>query len=43
MVDDGYLDRRRFDALGVVPDAAGLLAFVADYQHPTRKWASPAR
>src|SRR3712207_2464655 len=28
MADDGYLDRRRLDALGVVTDAAGLLTFV---------------
>lgn len=43
MVDDGYLDGRRLDALGVVPDAAGLLEFVAGYQHPARKWTSPTR
>ena len=34
MVDDGYLDGRRLDALGVVHSAAGLLAFVEDYRHP---------
>ncbi|GAB3196615.1 TIGR00730 family Rossman fold protein [Geodermatophilus arenarius] len=39
MADDGYLERRRLDALGVVTDAAGLLAFVEGYQHPPRKWA----
>ena len=38
MVDDGYLDGGRLDALGVVPDAAQLLAFVAAYEHPARKW-----
>ncbi|SEP22430.1 TIGR00730 family Rossman fold protein [Trujillonella endophytica] len=38
MADDGYLDRRRLDALGVVTDAAGLLAFVEGYEHPPRKW-----
>jgi predicted Rossmann-fold nucleotide-binding protein len=39
MADDGYLEQRRLDALGVVPDAAGLLAFVKGYEHPPRKWA----
>jgi uncharacterized protein (TIGR00730 family) len=38
MVDDGYLDARRLDALGVVTDADGLLDFVAGYEHPARKW-----
>jgi uncharacterized protein (TIGR00730 family) len=42
MVDDGYLDGRRLDALGVVSDAAGLLEFVAGYEHPARKWTQPA-
>ena len=42
MVDDGYLDGRRLDALGVVEDAAGLLAFMDGYQHPARKWTAPA-
>ena len=41
MVDDGYLDARRLDALGVVDDAAGLLAFVEGYEHPARKWTAP--
>jgi uncharacterized protein (TIGR00730 family) len=41
MVDDGYLDARRLDALGVVDDAAGLLAFVENYEHPARKWTGP--
>ena len=41
MVDDGYLDGRRLDALGVVTDAEGLLAFVAGYEHPARKWTAP--
>ncbi|SFF50330.1 LOG family protein [Blastococcus tunisiensis] len=41
MVDDGYLDAARLDALGVVPDAAGLLEFVAAYRHPQRKWTAP--
>ena len=39
MVDDGYLDGRRLDALGVVTDADQLLAFVERYEHPARKWA----
>ncbi|PRY36620.1 hypothetical protein LY71_12541 [Geodermatophilus tzadiensis] len=39
MADDGYLERRRLDALGVVRDAGELLAFVAGYEHPPRKWA----
>jgi predicted Rossmann-fold nucleotide-binding protein len=39
MVDDGYLDGRRLDALGVVHTADALLEFVAGYQHPERKWA----
>ena len=43
MVDDGYLDAARLDALGVVDDAAGLLAFVESYQHPPRKWTTPSR
>ncbi len=43
MVDDGYLDARRLDALGVVDDAAGLLAFVERYEHPPRKWTGPSR
>ncbi|NEK59020.1 TIGR00730 family Rossman fold protein [Geodermatophilus sabuli] len=38
MVDDGYLDARRLDALGVVGDAAELLEFVGRYEHPARKW-----
>ena len=38
MVDDGYLDGRRLDALGVVTDAEELLAFVERYEHPARKW-----
>jgi len=41
MVDDGYLAAERLDALGVVHDAAGLLAFVAGYRHPARKWTAP--
>ncbi|MCU1605443.1 MAG: Cytokinin riboside 5-monophosphate phosphoribohydrolase [Modestobacter sp.] len=43
MVDDGYLDGRRLDALGVVHDAAELLSFVDAYEHPARKWTQPAR
>ena len=43
MVDDGYLDAVRLDALGVVTDAAGLLAFVESYEHPPRKWTTPSR
>ncbi len=38
MVDDGYLDRPRLDALGVVRSAGELLEFVAGYEHPPRKW-----
>ena len=38
MVDDGYLAANRLDALGVVHDAAELLAFVDRYEHPARKW-----
>jgi len=41
MVDDGYLDGSRLEALGVVTDAAGLLAFVDGYEHPARKWTAP--
>jgi uncharacterized protein (TIGR00730 family) len=41
MVDDGYLEPRRLDALGVVNGAAGLLEFVERYEHPARKWAAP--
>ncbi|MEU2348323.1 TIGR00730 family Rossman fold protein [Modestobacter sp. NPDC049651] len=41
MVDDGYLAAGRLDALGVVHDAAGLLAFVEGYEHPARKWTPP--
>jgi uncharacterized protein (TIGR00730 family) len=40
MVDDGYLDRVRLEALGVVGSAADLLAFVEDYDHPARKWTA---
>lgn len=39
MVDDGYLDAGRLDALGVVTGAEQLLAFVERYEHPVRKWA----
>ncbi len=42
MVDDGYLDGRRLDALGVVHSADGLLEFIAGYQHPERKWVQPS-
>ncbi len=38
MVDDGYLDGARLDALGVVGSAAELLGFVRSYEHPPRKW-----
>jgi predicted Rossmann-fold nucleotide-binding protein len=41
MVDDGYLDVARLDALGVVPDATALLAFIERYEHPARKWTAP--
>jgi uncharacterized protein (TIGR00730 family) len=40
MVDDGYLDGRRLDALGVVHSASGLLTFVQGYRHPERKWTT---
>ncbi|WP_138757855.1 TIGR00730 family Rossman fold protein [Modestobacter altitudinis] len=42
MVDDGYLAAHRLEALGVVHDAAELLAFLEDYEHPARKWTPPA-
>ena len=42
MVDDGYLAANRLDALGVVHDAAELLAFIDGYEHPARKWTTPA-
>jgi uncharacterized protein (TIGR00730 family) len=38
MVDDGYLDGVRLDALGVVHTADDLLGFVERYRHPPRKW-----
>jgi uncharacterized protein (TIGR00730 family) len=38
MVDDGYLDESRLDALGVVDSAEELLTFVEGYEHPARKW-----
>ena len=41
MVDDGYLDAARLDALGVVSDTPGLLTFIEGYQHPARKWTAP--
>jgi uncharacterized protein (TIGR00730 family) len=41
MVADGYLDRVRLDALGVVTTADELLGFVAGYRHPARKWTPP--
>ena len=40
MVDDGYLDAVRLDALGVVRTADELLAFVEAYEHPARKWGA---
>jgi uncharacterized protein (TIGR00730 family) len=40
MVDDGYLDARRLDALGVVTGADELIAFVEGYEHPARKWTA---
>jgi uncharacterized protein (TIGR00730 family) len=40
MVDDGYLDGVRLDALGVVHSGDGLLDFVANYRHPPRKWTA---
>jgi uncharacterized protein (TIGR00730 family) len=41
MVDAGYLDGRRLDALGVVHSADDLLSFVEGYRHPARKWTAP--
>ncbi|WP_347058955.1 TIGR00730 family Rossman fold protein [Blastococcus sp. HT6-30] len=41
MVDDGYLDGARLDALGVVQDAGALLEFTEGYRHPARKWTAP--
>ena len=41
MVDDGYLDGVRVEALGVVHSADDLLTFVANYEHPPRKWTAP--
>jgi uncharacterized protein (TIGR00730 family) len=44
MRDSGYLDGAYVGALGVVTDAAALLAFLRDYRHPPVKWAlAPAR
>jgi uncharacterized protein (TIGR00730 family) len=43
MVDDGYLDGVRLDALGVVHSADDLLTFVDNYEHPPRKWTAPPR
>jgi uncharacterized protein (TIGR00730 family) len=40
MVDDGYLEGRRLDSLGVVHSASALLEFVAGYEHPARKWSA---
>jgi hypothetical protein len=40
MVDDGYLDAVRLEALGVVSTADELLAFVENYRHPARKWTA---
>jgi uncharacterized protein (TIGR00730 family) len=40
MVDDGYLDGLRLDALGVVHSADALLSFVDGYEHPARKWTA---
>lgn len=40
MVDDGYLDGVRLEALGVVESAEGLLTFVDGYRHPARKWTT---
>ena len=43
MVDDGYLDARRLEALGVVHTADEALAFLSGYEHPARTWTQPAR
>ena len=40
MVDDGYLDGVRLDALGVVHSADALLTFLDGYRHPARKWTT---
>ena len=40
MVDDGYLDGVRLDALGVVHSADALLTFLDGYRHPARKWTA---
>jgi uncharacterized protein (TIGR00730 family) len=40
MVDDGYLDAVRLDALGVVTDGSALLDFIESYEHPARKWGA---
>ena len=40
MVDDGYLDGRRLDSLGIVHSASALLQFIGGYEHPARKWTS---
>jgi uncharacterized protein (TIGR00730 family) len=40
MVDDGYLDGVRLEALGVVESAEDLLTFVDGYRHPARKWTT---
>ena len=40
MVDDGYLDGVRLQALGVVESAEDLLTFVDGYRHPARKWTT---
>ncbi|UYM06001.1 LOG family protein [Solicola gregarius] len=40
MVEHGYLRGPFLDALGVVRDADELLAYIADYRHPRRKWAA---
>ena len=40
MVDDGYLDGVRLDALGLAHSAADLLRFIEKYEHPPRKWTA---
>ncbi|WP_448628788.1 LOG family protein [Geodermatophilus sp. URMC 64] len=39
--EDGYLEDRFLGALGVVSNAARLLAFIGTYEHPGRRRRSP--
>jgi uncharacterized protein (TIGR00730 family) len=42
MTAAGYVGSAHRDALGVVTDGAGLLRWIAGYQHPRPKWQQPA-